>query len=87
MAKLIKISDTSAYRISIIRMADDKEKTRYLSIRKMYKTKKEPDEWKPAYQGLTIPIDITARIMKACVSVFKNRDEEKIEVITKKEKK
>ena len=87
MAKLIKVSETSAYRVSIIRMADDKDKKKFLSIRKMYKTKKEPDEWKPAYQGLTIPLDITARILRACVSVFKNRDEEKIEIIPKKEKK
>lgn len=85
MAKLVKVSDSKAYRISVIRMADDKEKTTYLSIRQMYKTKKEPDEWKPGYQGITISMDIGARIIKALIAVFKDKDA-KIEVIKKKEK-
>lgn len=85
MAKLIKVSPTKAYRISIIRMADDKEKTKYLSIRQMYATAKDP-EYKPGYQGITIPMDIASRIIKALITVFKDK-EAKVEVIQKKEKK
>lgn len=86
MAKLIRVSDTKAYRISVIRMEDDKEKTRYLSLRQMYKTKKEPDEWKPGFQGITIPMDIGSRIIKGLIAVYKDKDA-KVEVIKKKEKK
>lgn len=84
MAKLIKVSDSKAYRVSLIRMEEDKEKKVYLSIRQMYRTKKEPDDWKPGYQGLTFPLDIVTRILKAVKKVSESDD--KPEVIKKKEK-
>jgi len=62
MAKLIKVSETSAYRVSIIQMGDNPQKL--LSLRKMYKTKKVT-EWTPAYQGMTVPIESAARVLKA----------------------
>lgn len=84
MAVLIKVSETKAYRISLIRMADDKEKTTYLSIRQMYQTKKAP-EWKPGYQGLTIPLDLCKRIIKGMIKIYQDK-EQKIEIIQKKER-
>lgn len=84
MAKLIKVSDSKAYRVSLIRMADDKENTVYLSIRQLYKTKKEPDDWKPGYQGITFPLGLVGRVLKAVKKVSEGGDEP--EVIKKKEK-
>lgn len=90
MAKLIKINDTKAYRIGIIQMGKnvkgEPKKPRLLSIRQMYKTKKEPDVWKPGYAGITIPLgDIGKRILRAIVAVFKDEDP-KVEVIEVKDK-
>lgn len=89
MAKLIKISDTKAYRVSVIQMGKNEKgeskKPRLLSIRQMYATQKDPT-WKPAYQGITIPLDICARVIKAMIAVFKDPDQ-KVEVIEPKEKK
>jgi hypothetical protein len=88
MSKLIKISDTKAYRISIIQMGanvkGEAKKPKLLSIRQMYATKKDPT-FKPAYQGITIPLDIGARVIKGLIAVFKDK-EAKVEIILPKEK-
>jgi hypothetical protein len=88
MAKLIKVSETSAYHISIIQMGDNEKgkpkKPKMLSIRKMYCTQKDKT-WKPAYQGMTIPLDICARILKGMIAVYKDLDQV-VEVIEPKKR-
>ncbi len=56
--------------------ADEKhtEKEILLSVRQMYCTVKEPDKWKPGYQGITIPISIGKRIIKAMTAVLESGD-------------
>lgn len=90
MAKLIKLSDHKAYRISIIQMGrnvkGEERKPKMLSIRQMYKTKKDPDTWKPGYGGITIPLgNFGKRIIRAIIAVFKD-PEPKIEIIEIKER-
>lgn len=52
MAKVFRSSESVGYQIEAI----DYEGQQYISIRKVYKTKKEPDVWKMGYQGVTIPV-------------------------------
>lgn len=80
---LIKINDTKAFRVEIIQMGSKKGSPRFLSIRQMYCTKKDTT-WKPSRQGLTLPLDIVPRILKACIKVFKDPDP-KINVIEDKQ--
>ncbi len=85
MAKLVKLSANKAYRVSIIQMGrnvkGEERKPKLLSIRQMYTTKKEPDEWKPGRGGITIPMGgFGKRIIRAIIAVFKDPDQ-KIEVI------
>ena len=61
MAKLIKITDTKAYRVEGVNIKG----ANYVSIRQLYKTKKKPDEWSIGHQGVTIPAEESARIAKA----------------------
>jgi hypothetical protein len=88
MAKLIKISDTTAFRISVIQMGKnvkgEPKQVKRLSVRQMYCTKKDPT-WKPGYAGMTISFDIFERIVKAMNAVY-NDPEQKIEIIEKKPK-
>lgn len=91
MAKLVVVTPSKAYRISIIQMGDnvkgDARKPKLLSIRQMYKTQKEPDIWKPGFGGITLPLDnIGKRIIRAIIAVFKDPDQ-KVEVIAAKEAK
>lgn len=74
MAKLIKVSDTKAYRIEAIRMEKGGEKL--ISIRQMYATKKDPT-LKPGYQGMTIPADLSPRVIKAIEALIE-ADEYKV---------
>lgn len=91
MAKLVIVTPTKAYRISIIQMGanvkGEARKPKLLSIRQMYRTKKEPDVWKPGYGGITLPLDnIGKRIIRAIIAVFKDPDQ-KVEVIAAKDDK
>lgn len=86
----LKISDTKAYNIELIRM--EKKGPVYLSIRQLYKTKKDP-EWKPGRNGLTLPIaegedgkSEARRVLKAMVKVLKNEGDEKPKLIERKGK-
>lgn len=85
----IKISDTKAFNIELIRMEKKGQKKGpvFLSIRQMYKTKKDP-EWKPGRQGMTLPIEDgeARRVLKAMVKVLKNEDGVKPKLIERKEK-
>ena len=88
--KLIKLSDSSAIQVGILQMGKnvkgEPKKEKYLSIRKMYKTKKDP-EWKVGYQGITIPLtDLGKKVIKAVVLIWKNKDDEEVQIIEKKEK-
>lgn len=81
MAKLIKLSETSAVRISIVRIKSNGNKgPKMLSVRKMYCTKKAPDKWLPTKQGITLSFDICAKIIKGMIAVYKDPDQ-KVEVI------
>lgn len=88
--KLIKLSDSSAIQVGIIQMGKnvkgEPKKEKYLSIRKMYKTKKDKD-WKVGYQGITLPLtDLGKKVIKAIITIYKNRDEEEVQIIEPKEK-
>jgi hypothetical protein len=58
MAKMFKASPTKAYKVEAI----EYEGQKLISIRQHYKTVKEPDEWKPGYQGITFPVEGSAKI-------------------------
>lgn len=83
----IKISDTKAYNIELIRM--EKKGPVFLSIRQMYRTKKNP-EWMPGRNGLMLPVaedengkSEARRILKAMVKALKNEDGVKPRLIKK----
>ncbi len=89
--KLIKLSDSSAIQVGIIQMGKnvkgEAKKEKYLSIRKMYKTKKDKD-WQVGYQGITLPLtDLGKKVIKAIITIYKSRDEEEVQVIEPKERK
>lgn len=65
--KLIELTESSAINIEAIKVGDAK----MLSIRKMYKTKKDPN-WKPARQGLTIPFDEAERVLKKALKLVRD---------------
>lgn len=86
----IKVSDSKAFNIELIRM--EKKGPVYLSIRQLYKTKKDP-EWKPGRNGLTLPIaegedgrSEARRVLKAMAKVLKNEGGEKPKLIERKGK-
>jgi hypothetical protein len=58
MAKIVKVSDTKGYRIEPVQIGDQQ----MVSIRQMYRTQKEPDVWKFGRNGLTINVEVAARI-------------------------
>jgi hypothetical protein len=75
---LIKVSDSKAYRIELIRM--EKKGPVFLSIRQLYKTKKNP-EWMPGRNGLTLPVaegedgkSEARRVIKGLVKALKNEE-------------
>ena len=51
----IKLSDNSEIRISLITFHEDADEV-LVNVRKFYKTKNDPT-WKPARQGITLPIE------------------------------
>lgn len=57
---IVEVSENKAYRIESIKIKDKK----YVSVRQMYKTRKEPDNWKPGRQGLTIEVDDLEAVLK-----------------------
>lgn len=79
--KLIEVSETSAINIEAIKMENG---TKHLSIRKMYKTKKDPD-WKPAAQGMTLQWDISEKFLKKALKLVRD-PETKFKKIASKSK-
>ncbi|MNX93720.1 hypothetical protein D3C86_1259180 [compost metagenome] len=57
---IVEVGENKAYRIESIKIRDKK----YVSVRQMYKTKKDRDTWKPGRQGLTIEIDDLEAVLK-----------------------
>lgn len=66
MGKLIKVSDTKAFRVEGIKIGGKK----MVSIRQMYATKKDP-KFKPARQGVTLALEdkVVQRVFNAVKSV------------------
>jgi hypothetical protein len=77
---LIKISETKAYRIELIRM--EKKGPVFLSIRQLYKTKKDAD-WRPGRNGLNLPVPDgeAKRVIKGLIKTLKNEDQKKPKLI------
>lgn len=65
--KLIELTESSAIHIEAIKIKDAK----MLSIRKMYKTKKDKD-WKPARQGMTLPWDEAEKVLKKALKLVRD---------------
>ena len=65
MAKIIKLTETKAYRVEGVSIKG----ANYVSIRQLYKTKKKPEEWSIGYQGVTIPADASDRLIKAVKAI------------------
>jgi len=82
MAKIFKASANKAYRVEAIEF----EGQQLISIRQMYKTVKEPDEWKPGYQGLTLPIKGAAKIGAYIAALASDPDTEFVHVEPKEKK-
>lgn len=87
---LVKISDSKAYRIELIRL--EKKGPVFLSVRQLYQTKKDK-EWKPGRNGLVLPVaedengkSEARRVLKALVKTLKNEDQEKPKLIVREEK-
>jgi len=78
---LIKVSDSKAYRVTLMRFKHEKGEKKnpvMLSIRQLYKTKKDP-EWKIGRQGVTFDFDDCKRIIKGIIKVFKSDEVEVVE--------
>lgn len=65
-AKTIKVSKTKAFRIEAVEINGQK----MISIRQMYATAKDP-EFKPAKQGVTIPLGEDGELAVSVSSVIK----------------
>lgn len=70
-AKALLLTESTKIRIDAF-TADNGEV--HLNLRKMYKTKKD-DEWKPARQGITVPKDKMAKLVKLIGMVYKDCDD------------
>jgi len=80
-SKMIKISATKAFKIDPIIIGEDQY---MISIRQMYCTKKDP-EWKPARQGITLPVDYAERIAKIVRNMAVSEDTEFLEISHKED--
>lgn len=83
-SKMFKASPTKAYKVEAI----EYEGQKLISIRQHYKTQKEPDEWKPGYQGLTFPVEGSAKIgaYLTKLAAALEADEVEFTLVEKKEK-
>lgn len=81
MNKLLKISNTKAFQVQTVELNE----TQSISVRQMYATTKEPDDWKPSRNGILIPYDDDGKtIVKALVKCFK--EEQKFKTLELKER-
>lgn len=72
---IVELSVTKAYSIESIEIREQ----RLVSIRQMYRSKGDP-EWKPARQGITIPVEI-AEEMARKIRVVARRDPKRFKKI------
>ena len=75
MAKLIRVSDTKAYRMEGVEIKGE----RYVSIRQMYATKKDP-ALKPSRNGINIPIEQAEKIAKYLKEIAAGDDFKEIDM-------
>jgi hypothetical protein len=80
MAKLIRVSDTKAYRTEGVEIKGD----RFVSIRQLYATKKDPS-WKPSRNGVNIPIEQAEKIAKYLKAIAEGDDFKEIVMGSKDE--
>jgi hypothetical protein len=80
MAKLLKLSDAKAIRMSGVILNGE----RFVSLRQMYQTKKNPT-WQHGRQGLNIPIDQADKIAKYIKQIAEGDDFKEIELGKDKE--
>jgi hypothetical protein len=71
MAKIVKVSETKAYKIEAIEI----EGKKMISIRQLYQTKKDPN-WKAGRNGITIPYDEEGAIPLKVIRVIKKMVED-----------
>jgi len=71
MAKILAITPSSGLRIEAIKFEDGSKR---ISIRQIYKTKKEPDDWKIGRNGITIPFEKAGRVSAAIKNLVDDPD-------------
>lgn len=81
MAKIFKVNDKKAYKIEAIEMNGEN----FISLRQLYKTVKEPDEWKIGYKGIAIEARGAAKLAKFIAALATDPDTEYAHIETKKE--
>ena len=82
MPKIFKVSDKKAYQIEAIEIDGQK----LISVRQMYKTEREPDEWKVGYKGITFEARGVKKLAQYMVALADNPETEFTHVeIEKKE--
>lgn len=82
----IKLGDNTCLRISAFAFDDDEDMENIqINIRKFYRTQKDKT-WKPARQGMTIPLEIAKKFRVKMKTICESVDEnpEDVEVIEKK---
>ena len=82
----IKLGDNTCLRISAFAFDDDEDHENIqINIRKFYRTQKDRT-WKPARQGMTIPLEIAKKFRVKMKAICESADEnpEDVEIIEKK---
>lgn len=75
MAKLVKISDSNAYRIEAIELNGEQ----YISVRQMYKRKGDT-KFNPGRNGVTLPLEQAARIAKHITGLAESDETEFVKI-------
>ncbi len=57
---LVEVTDNKAYQVESIKIRGKK----YVSVRQMYKTRKDPENWKHGKQGMTVEVDHLEALLK-----------------------
>jgi hypothetical protein len=78
-----KTSENSCIRISAFKHAETDEDV-HINIRKFYRTQKDP-QWKPARQGMTLPMELAKKFRIMLKSVCDTAEEGDVAVLPSKE--
>jgi hypothetical protein len=81
--KRFKSSETAAINVEAIEVNGEQ----FISIRKLYQTKKEPGVWKPGFQGITIPVRGMKKIAEFASQIAADPDTEFVHIEPKKKEK